>query len=216
VEETGIKITKLSESCVIVAMKGKRANLEHEANRWKKRILSNEPIVCEALTFDFYVEYAHRPLANYLASTGTSKVLLQVGAALITDSLRSTASLIHQPATIAAAALHLASKLTGEKLPEGWLSAFQIPITEVMHAALQILDAYPEGFGPRGTLLAVSPEGDANRLSSAESSACTSTSASPAGTNAGPADKKVKLSLSELKRKRQSASSVQSTDNAQP
>ncbi|KAJ1514649.1 hypothetical protein HMI54_011889 [Coelomomyces lativittatus] len=167
-EETIQKINKLSEICALVAMKGKLTEtleIEKEAIRWKKIILTQEPWVCEAITFDFYVEHPFLFLLKYFNDTEENggkrrggpfsclfldqpkqqvkqQILVQFSLCFLTDSLRTTLVLQYQPHCIAAACFYLSCLYARVNLPEDWTTLLNVNKSMVYDVMSQILDVY--------------------------------------------------------------------------
>ena len=104
---------------------------EHQKSFWdlKAELMRTERLVLETITFDLSVEHPYKPMLRFAKTIGAAKELAQTSWNFINDSLRSPLCIIHEPETIAAGAMFLASKFLGQDLPEGKPAADGTPTT---------------------------------------------------------------------------------------
>eukprot|EP00741_Cyanophora_paradoxa_P003927 tig00000737_g3820.t1 len=102
----------------------------------KELLIVTEQMLLRALAFDMSVDLPYKYLLNYLKSLRVPKSFSQLCWALVNDSLGSTLALQYRPHVLAAGAIHLASRLAAQPLPEARPGASSPDV------GMQILDVY--------------------------------------------------------------------------
>eukprot|EP00741_Cyanophora_paradoxa_P008776 tig00001374_g8493.t1 len=115
----------------------------------KELLIVTEQMLLRALAFDMSVDLPYKYLLNYLKSLRVPKSFSQLCWALVNDSLGSTLALQYRPHVLAAGAIHLASRLAAQPLPEArpgaslaWYDAFDCKLHWLEDVGMQILDVY--------------------------------------------------------------------------
>ncbi len=110
----------------------------------KRQLITDEQLVLRRLRFDIGCDQPHRHLYALAHCWGASRAAVRVAACLLNDGLcrcPAYAGPAMQPATAAAAALHVAAQLCSQAVqPPGWWRATGITDAELQAACGMLLD----------------------------------------------------------------------------
>ncbi|TPX35859.1 hypothetical protein SmJEL517_g01737 [Synchytrium microbalum] len=140
-------VPKIGDYIVVVARKAERNdNLTLEPNSkewniWKHRILFNEQIFCEALSWDLYVELPYTYVFDFGNRLGVKREVGERAIGIVSDSCRLPLLLQYHPKEVAIAALYIACALIKEELRvDVWeMSQVKLPrVTEIVREITQL------------------------------------------------------------------------------
>lgn len=152
VEESCRKMKELVQACCRIAQKNPDLVIDEQSKdfwRWRDCILDNEDVLLETLCFDLTVESPHRQLFEMLKyyKLEHNKRLRNAAWGFVTDSNNTQLCLLCSSRSVAAAALHAASRFCEIDIPDDtkgrpWWETQHVKLSEIRHAILYMTKNY--------------------------------------------------------------------------